>query len=107
MADEVRVQHIFRDPETGFTDALVLPKDEYEKLGVDAIETLKAERITAHRELLAAAPVEAAPPTAEELEAELAAVREQKAALEAREVELVASVDAVAEVVEAPVKRVR
>lgn len=93
--DSVRIQHIFRDPETGFTDALVLPRDAYDALDADAIEALKAERVAAHVAVLAEKP---APPTPEEEKAQAEAEAEdflaQVEALESRKEALVARLDA-------------
>lgn len=52
MADEIIVQYRFTDPDTGFTDAIVLPRPEFvaefgslTKLDTGKLEAAKAERV--------------------------------------------------------------
>lgn len=109
-ADEIRVQHIFRDEASGFCDAIVLPKAEYEALDAEAIEALKAERVAAHKTLLAEVAARPAPSEAEVAEAKAQELVELEARVEVLRaevpVEVVESVKG--EVLDAePVVRVR
>lgn len=95
--DEIRIQHVFRDPVSGFTDAIVLPKDAYEALSEAEIDALKAERVSAWKAALAEAKDAPAPDpveVAEALEAEKAALVERLSVVEAELLVRVAEVDA-------------
>lgn len=91
--DEVRIQHVFRDPETGFCDAIVLPIEDYELLDVDAIEALKAERVANWQAALDAPQPEPVEPTKEDLEAEAQSFLDEVALLGARKQALIAKLD--------------
>ena len=52
MADEIIVQYRFTDPDTGYSDAIVLPRAEFvaefgslTKLDTDKLDVAKAERV--------------------------------------------------------------
>ena len=111
--DEIRIQHIFRDPVSGLQDAIVLPLADYEALDVAAIEALKAERVEAHRALLAEVAARPVPSEEEVAEAKALELVELEARVEVLRAEvdsvLVAEVKADAEVLDAEVdvKRVR
>lgn len=67
-----------------FSDAIILPKDEYEALQPAQVEALKTERFTKWQEAIATPPVEPEIPPEEKLEA----VTDQLAQLQAQILEL-------------------
>lgn len=93
MVDQVVVQYRFTDPATGYSDAIVLPLDEFvaefgelDKVDADAIEAVKAERVAGWTAALEDA--KNAPPPDPKVEAQLladqvAALAEQLTVLEA------------------------
>lgn len=80
MADEIIVQYRFTDPDTGYADAIVLPRAEFvaeygslTKLDTEKLEAAKAQRVANWQASLEAAPLE---PTAEEAKAQAEAEAE-------------------------------
>ena len=92
MVDEVRIQHVFRDPVTGFCDAIVLPRDDYDALPELEIEAIKTARLQNWQAALDAPQPEPDP------KAEAQALADEVAALQDRlavaEVELAAKIEA-------------
>lgn len=88
MANGIFIQDRFTlvDPETkySFSDALVLPKSDYDALAPEHIEALKQERFTAWKDAVAN-PVVIPEPSKEEqlasLEKDIASLDDQKAML--------------------------
>lgn len=82
MADEVRIQHVFRDDVTGFCDAIVLPYEDYVaefgepgKQDEAKLEAAKAERVAGWQATLDAPQPEPDP------KAEAQALADEKALL--------------------------
>ena len=63
MEDQVFIQRRFKIEKNGISlsDALILPKNEYDSLSEQDIESLKTERFTNHKERLENPPVVEAP----------------------------------------------
>lgn len=99
MSDEVRIQHVFRDNATGYTDAIVLPFAEYVaefgevgKQDESKLEAVKAERVANWQAALSA------PQPESDLKAEAQALADEVALLTDRlavaEAELAVKVEA-------------
>ena len=91
--DQVIIQHRFTIVKDGIslTDALVLPKADYEALSSEQIETLKEERFQNHKDRIENPPVIPEPTKEEQLasiEKDLASIEEQRVALTSLKTEL-------------------
>jgi hypothetical protein len=86
MSDKIFIQHRFTVKKVGsydYSDAIVLPKEEYEKLTEGEIEAMKEERWANWDNLIKPPPVQPEP-TKEDLEAQVKAIDEQIATLTAQ-----------------------
>ena len=93
--DEIRIQHVFRDEATGFTDAIVLPYDDYVseygepgKTDEAKVDAVKAQRVANWQAAVAA------PQPEPDLKAEAQALADEKAALQERLAVLTVELDA-------------
>ena len=95
--DQIFIQHRFTVQRDGLTlqDAIVLPKEDYDKLTESDLEAQKEERFTNWSEAIKN-PVKQPEPTKEEylaqLDKDLASLEEQKQVLTAQKVEVQAKV---------------
>ncbi len=93
MADSIFIQRRFTITKDGITlsDALVLPKTEYDLLTPEDIEALKTERINNHVERIKNPPVQVEPTKEEQiasLDRDSASLDEQKTVLTSIKAEL-------------------
>lgn len=98
MSDQIFIQHRFTVEKDGhvLSDAIVLPKSEYEALQPEEIEVMKTERLDNFVVALTA-PKEEVMETKEEtiakIDADLASIEEQKTTLLAMKAEAVLAVE--------------
>lgn len=89
MNDQIFIQHRFSVERGGQTlqDAIVLPKEDYEKLSPEEIEAQKEERFT-NWQIAINTPQEVVEPTKEDLEAQQVSIDQQIESLQSQKVEL-------------------
>lgn len=97
MSDQIIIQHRFTIERDGLTlqDALVLPKEDYEKLTPEEIEVQKESRFTNWSEQIKNPPPQVELSKEEQLiqvEKDLASIEEQKTQLTSRKVELASAI---------------
>lgn len=89
MEDQIFIQHRFRliEGDLQFSDALIYPIEEYQKLTPEEIEKLKIGRFDVYKEYLANPPVVVEPPDEEKIATvieEITKLLAYKAELEAK-----------------------
>lgn len=89
MNDQVFIQHRFTIE--NYSDALVMPLNEYEELSSEEIDKMKQERYTNYRKIIDN-PIPQPEPTKESLQADIASIDEQQQILTAQKAELTAKV---------------
>lgn len=93
MTDTIFIQHRFTTIKDGITlsDALVMPKTEYDSLTPVQIESLKEERFVNHKERIEHPPVQPKLSKAEliaSLDKDISSLEEQKTVLTSQKAEL-------------------
>lgn len=106
MSDQILIQHRFTIERDGLTlqDALVLPKEEYEKLTPEEIEVQKEQRFVNWSEQIKNPPPQVELSKEEQLlqvENDLKSIEEQKTQLTSRKIELASAI-----AIEAPIEEV-
>lgn len=107
--DQIFIQHRFTIEQNGmsFSDAIVLPQDEYNKLGDQDIETIKQQRFDAWQQVLKNPPQSSVVPIDVQLAditTQIQSLQDQIDVLTPQQVELQDTVDAqVSPVLETPV----
>lgn len=106
MSDQILIQHRFTIERDGLTlqDALVLPKEDYEKLTPEDIEIQKEQRFTNWSEQIKNLPPQVEVSKEEQLaqvEEELKSIEKRKVYLSSQKVELASAI-----AIEAPVEEV-
>lgn len=88
MSDQIFIQHRFTIEEEGyppFSDAINMPREEFEQLSEAQIEVIKQERFAAYKHRLDDPSVPAEPPIEEQIDtiqAQIDALQEQKEILQ-------------------------
>lgn len=108
--DNILIQHRFTIERDGHTlqDAIVLPKEDYEKLTPEEIEVQKEERFTNWVKVLTTPPpVLSKEEELAQVEEQLKGIEEQKISIEQQKIQLTAQkVELASVIAEAPIKEV-